>query len=166
GLPASSGSSILSAVQTIEAGEPFDGGKAMYGRGVSCAGQTEGGGSDAVFRIEEGSSPNSVIIGPRRTLTNVWWSTVCDDAFMIKDLGAGDTTFINRGGVMSISGFTISDFGRVCQSSGNCRCMLQRHVIISGVTAIDGDSLAGDNSSGITLERSIYGEAKEVGSVL
>jgi hypothetical protein len=63
GLPASSGTSALSAVKTIAAGESFDGGMVMYDRGVSCTGQTEGGGSDAVFVLEKGASISNVIIG-------------------------------------------------------------------------------------------------------
>ncbi|KAI0131830.1 hypothetical protein BJ170DRAFT_691066 [Xylariales sp. AK1849] len=65
-LLASSGSSALSAVQTIAAGEVFDGGMYVYDRGVTCTGQDEGGDSDAVFQIEKGDSPSSVIIGPNQ----------------------------------------------------------------------------------------------------
>jgi hypothetical protein len=51
-IPASSGTSALSAVQTIAAGESFDGGMFVYDRGQSCTGQSEGGDSDAVFILE------------------------------------------------------------------------------------------------------------------
>lgn len=107
-LPASSGTSALSAVQTIAAGESFDGGMVMYDRGVSCTGQDEGGDSDAVFQIEDGGSLSNVIIGPNQiegvhcqgacTLTNVWWSAVCEDAFTVKNQEAGETTKIIGGG--------------------------------------------------------------------
>lgn len=107
-LPASSGSSTLSAPQTVAAGETFDGGMVMYDRGVSCTGQAEGGDSDAVFQIEEGGSLSNVIIGPNQiegihcqgacTLTNVWWSAVCEDAFTIKNQDDGATTYIKGGG--------------------------------------------------------------------
>ena len=107
-LPASSGTTALSAAQTIAAGETFDGGMVMYDRGVECTGQSEGGDSDAVFQIEEGGSISNVIIGPNQiegihcqgacTLTNVWWSAVCEDAFSIKTQEAGATTNINGGG--------------------------------------------------------------------
>lgn len=80
----------------------------MFDRGVSCTGQTEGGDSDAVFQLEEGASISNVIIGPnqiegihcqgRCTLTNVWWSAVCEDAFTVKNQAAGDTTTISGGG--------------------------------------------------------------------
>lgn len=107
-LPASSGTSVLSAVQTVAAGETFDGGMVMFDRGVSCSGQTEGGDSDAVFQIENGGSISNVIIGPNQiegihcqgscTLTNVWWSAVCEDAFTIKNQEAGETSTISGGG--------------------------------------------------------------------
>ena len=84
GLPASSGSSALSAVQTVAAGESFDCGMVMYDRGVDCTGQEEGGDSDAVFMLENGASLSNCIIGPNQIegvhcegncqLTNVWWS--------------------------------------------------------------------------------------------
>lgn len=110
-LPASSGTSALSAAQTIAAGESFDGGMVMFDRGVECSGQAEGGDSDAVFQIEEGGSISNVIIGPNQiegihcqgacTLTNVWWSAVCEDAFSIKNQEAGATTKINGGGAFN-----------------------------------------------------------------
>lgn len=112
-LPASSGTSALSAVKTIAAGETFDGGMVMFDRGVSCTGQTEGGDSDAVFQLEEGASISNVIIGPNQiegihcqggcTLTNVWWSAVCEDAFTIKNQAAGETTSISGGGAYGAS---------------------------------------------------------------
>lgn len=107
-LPASSGTSALSAVRTIAAGESFDGGMVMFDRGVSCTGQSEGDDSDAVFEIEEGGSLSNVIIGPNQiegvhcfgscSLNNVWWSAVCEDAFTIKEQDGGDTTTIVGGG--------------------------------------------------------------------
>ncbi|KUJ16764.1 pectate lyase, partial [Mollisia scopiformis] len=171
-LPASSGTSALSAVQTIAAGDSFDGGMVMYDRGVSCTGQSEGGDSDAVFQIENGGSLSNVIIGPNQiegvhcqgacTLTNVWWSAVCEDAFTIKNQDAGETTKIvgggafgaedkvmqhNGGGTLSISDFTVETFGKLYRSCGNCDTMYERHVIMDGITATDGSELAGINSN-------------------
>ncbi|KKY14430.1 putative pectate lyase [Phaeomoniella chlamydospora] len=144
-LPASSGSSTLSAVQTIAAGETYDGGMYMIDRGVSCTGQDEGGDSDAVFELEDGATLSNVIIGPNQiegvhcygscTLDNVWWSAVCEDAFTIKEQDADGTTTItgggafgaddkvfqhNGGGTLSVSGFTVDDFGKLYRSCGNC----------------------------------------------
>jgi hypothetical protein len=158
-LPASSGTSALSAVQTIAASDSFDGGMVMFDRGVSCTGQSEGGDSDAVFQIENGGSLSNVIIGPNQiegihcqgacTLTNVWWSAVCEDAFTIKNQDAGETTKIvgggafgaddkvmqhNGAGTLSISDFTVNTFGKLYRSCGNCDSMYERHVIMDGIT--------------------------------
>ncbi|KAI3396276.1 hypothetical protein diail_12358 [Diaporthe ilicicola] len=171
-LPASSGTSALSAVQTIAAGESFDGGMVMFDRGVSCTGQSEGGDSDAVFQIEDGGSISNVIIGPNQiegihcqgacTVTNVWWSAVCEDAFTVKNQEAGETTKIigggafgaedkviqhNGAGTIAISDFTVENFGKLYRSCGNCDTMSERHVTIDGVSATTGDLLAGVNAN-------------------
>lgn len=124
-LPASSGTSVLDAVQTIVAGGSFDGGMVMFDRGVSCSGQSEGGDSDAVFEIEEGGTLSNVIIGPNQaegvhcfgacTLNNVWWSAVCEDAFTIKEQDAGDTTTITGGGAFgAVSLLATHTFNGTC----------------------------------------------------
>ncbi|KAL9106881.1 MAG: hypothetical protein Q9227_008129 [Pyrenula ochraceoflavens] len=171
-LPASSGTSALSAAQTIAVGDSFDGGMVMFDRGVSCTGQAEGGDSDAVFQLENGASLSNVIIGPNQiegvhcqgacTLTNVWWSAVCEDAFTVKNQDDGETTTItgggafgaddkvvqhNGGGTISISGFTVEDFGKLYRSCGNCDSMPQRHVIMDDISATEGSELAGINSN-------------------
>jgi hypothetical protein len=144
----------------------------MFDRGVSCTGQAEGGDSDAVFQIEEGGSISNVIIGPNQiegihcqgacTLTNVWWSAVCEDAFTIKNQDASATTYIKGGGAfgaadkvlqhngagtLSVSDFTVSDFGKLYRACGNCATSYERHVIMDGITASSGDILAGINSN-------------------
>lgn len=169
-LPASSGSSKFSSPKTISAGGSYDGGMYMIDRGVSCTGQDEGGDSDAVFILEEGATLKNVIIGPNQiegvhcqggcTLSNVWWSAVCEDAFTVKTQDSGDTTYIKGGGAfgaddkviqhngagtVSISDFYVEDFGKLYRSCGNCDDMYERHVIISGVSASGGSVLAGIN---------------------
>lgn len=168
-LPASSGTSVLSAVQTIAAGDSFDGGMVTYDRGVSCTGQEEGGSDDTVFTLEEGASLSNVIIGPNQiegihclgacTLTNVWWSEVCEDAFTIKEQDEGAMTTItgggafgaedkvlqhNGGGSLTVTGFTVDDFGKLYRSCGNCDSMPERHVVMDDITATSGSSLVGE----------------------
>lgn len=63
GSGGSGGSSVLDAPMTIAAGESFDGGNAIFDRGVSCTGQAEGGDSDAVFILEKGATLSNVRIG-------------------------------------------------------------------------------------------------------
>ena len=118
------------------------------------------------------ASLSNVIIGPNQvegvhcfgacTLTNVWWSAVCEDAFTIKEQEAGETTTIsgggafgaedkvlqhNGGGTLSVDGFTVETFGKLYRSCGNCKTMYERHVIFNDITATDGKSLAGINSN-------------------
>ncbi|KAK3675807.1 hypothetical protein LTR78_004448 [Recurvomyces mirabilis] len=172
GMPASSGTTALSAVKTIAAGQTFDGGMKVYDRGVSCTGQAEGGDSDAVFILEKGATLKNVIIGPRQIegvhcnggckLENVWWSAVCEDAFTVKKQAAGETTTIKGGGAfgaedkvlqhngagtVSVSGFTVDNFGKLYRSCGNCKTMYERHVILDSITASSGKILAGINSN-------------------
>ncbi|KAF4498041.1 pectate lyase [Fusarium agapanthi] len=166
----SGGSSILDAPMTIAAGESFDGGNAIFDRGVSCTGQVEGGDSDAVFILEKGATLSNVRIGPNQiegvhcnggcTLNNVVWDAVCEDAFSIKKQEDGETTTINGGGATGaedkviqhngggtviIKDFEVSDFGKLYRSCGNCNEMPARHVEISGGSASNGKILVGIN---------------------
>lgn len=140
----------------------------MYDRGVDCTGQEEGGDSDAVFILENGASLSNCIIGPNQiegvhcegacSLNNVWWSAVCEDAFTIKEQDSSETTTIsgggafgaedkvlqhNGGGTLSVTGFTVDNFGKVYRSCGNCDEMFERHVIMDDVTATGGSEIAG-----------------------
>ncbi|KAF7525224.1 hypothetical protein G7054_g11146 [Neopestalotiopsis clavispora] len=163
-LPASSGSSTFSAAKTIAAGDSFDGGMYAIDRGVSCTGQEEGGDSDAVFILEEGASLSNVIIGPNQ-IEGVHQRLVVGRLRGClyrqgpgqrrhhlhqgrRAFGAEDKVIQhNGGGTISISDFTVSDFGKLYRSCGNCDDMYERHVIISGVSASDGSSLAGINEN-------------------
>ncbi|KAH6993691.1 pectate lyase-domain-containing protein [Fusarium venenatum] len=167
---AGGGSSVLDAPMTIAAGESFDGGNAIFDRGVSCTGQEEGGDSDAVFILEKGATLSNVRIGPNQiegvhcnggcTLNNVVWDAVCEDAFSIKKQDDGETTTINGGGAKGaedkviqhngggtviIKDFEVSDFGKLYRSCGNCKSMPARHVEISGGSASNGKMLVGIN---------------------
>lgn len=53
----------------------------------------------------------------------------------------------NGGGTLAISDFTVEDFGKLYRSCGNCDSMPERHVTITGVTASNGDLLAGVNAN-------------------
>jgi len=120
----------------------FDGGLVRFGRGVSCS-SGEGGDADAVFIVADGGSLSNVIIGADQvegvhcagacTITNVWWEAVCEDALTFKGDGAGtvsgggakgaaDKVIQHNGvGTISISDFTVEDFGKLYRSCGNCK---------------------------------------------
>ena len=80
------------------------------------------------------------------------------DAFTIKIQDASETTTItgggafgaedkvlqhNGGGTLSVSGFTVDNFGKVYRSCGNCDEMYERHVIMDDITATSGSEIAG-----------------------
>ncbi|TEA17860.1 putative pectate lyase D [Colletotrichum sidae] len=169
-MPTPAGKVVLKAAQVIAAGQSFDGENKQYDRGVSCTGQAEGGDSDAVFILEKGAKLSNVIIGPDQiegihcmggcTLENVWWSAVCEDAFTVKKQDAGETTTITGGGAsgaedkviqhngagtISISGFKVTNFGKLYRACGNCKTSAERHVIFNNIEATDGKLLAGIN---------------------
>ncbi|TDZ18862.1 putative pectate lyase D [Colletotrichum orbiculare MAFF 240422] len=171
-MPTPAGKVVLKAAQVIAAGQSFDGENKQYDRGVSCTGQAEGGDSDAVFILEKGAKLSNVIIGPDQiegvhcmggcTLENVWWSAVCEDAFTVKKQDAGETTTITGGGAsgaedkviqhngagtISISGFKVTNFGKLYRACGNCKTSAERHVIFNNIEATDGKLLAGINTN-------------------
>ena len=95
------------------------------------------------------------------TIENVWWEAVCEDALTLKE-GSGTYNIIgggakgaadkviqhNSGGTVSISGFYVSDFGKLYRSCGNCKTQNERHVVIDGVIAEGGSStFVGINSN-------------------
>lgn len=157
-MPAAAGESTLTETMMVT-GE-FDGGMKRFGRGVSCTGQSEGGDSDAVFSIASGGTLRNVIIGADQiegvhcqgpcTIENVWWEDVCEDALTFKKdgdgtvtgggaMGASDKVIQHNGaGTITVSGFTVSDFGKLYRSCGNCKTMGERHVKIDGVKATGG----------------------------
>ncbi|KAL4986076.1 pectin lyase fold/virulence factor [Aspergillus falconensis] len=109
-------------------GDTFDGGLKTYGRGVDCSGQSEGGNSNAVFIVKDGGTLKNVIIGSDQiegvhcegscTIENVWWEAVCEDANFLK---TGDSPFnVIGGGIVTVSDFTVYDFGKLYRSCGNC----------------------------------------------
>ncbi|KAH6644368.1 pectate lyase-domain-containing protein [Boeremia exigua] len=147
----------------------FDGGMVKFGRGVSCS-SGEGGDSDAVFIVADGGSLSNVIIGADQiegvhcegacTITNVWWEAVCEDALSFKGngdgtvsgggaKGAADKVIQHNGvGTISISDFTVQDFGKLYRSCGNCKTQGERHVKMSGIKADGGSAgLIGINSN-------------------
>ncbi|KAI1371203.1 polysaccharide lyase family 3 protein [Hypoxylon crocopeplum] len=168
-IPASKGSVTYSAVQTIKAGQSFDGGLKTYGRGVQCTGQAEGGDADAVFELEDGATLKNAIIGTDQiegvhckgscTIENVWWASVCEDALSVKGngnanvkgggaTGADDKVIQHNGlGTVTIDGFTVVDFGKLYRACGNCATMGTRNVVVSNVKAYNGKALVGINSN-------------------
>ncbi|CAE6436219.1 unnamed protein product [Rhizoctonia solani] len=168
--PSSTTDVTFDAVQTVKAGEPFDGKNLRYGRGVTCGGQKEGGTKDAVFVLESGATIQNVVIGADQnegihcqgpcTIRNVWFEDVCEDAITIR--GSSGTTTItgggakgasdkvvqhNGGGVVKIDSYCVQDFGKLYRSCGNCSTQVKREVQISNIIARNGKLLTGVNSN-------------------
>jgi hypothetical protein len=140
-IPASKGSVTYKTAKAISG--TFDGGYKTYGRGVKCGGQAEGGNADAVFLLADGATLKNAIIGKDQnegvhclgacTIENVWWDAVCEDALTFKGngngkvigggaRGAADKVIQHNGvGSITIDGFTVTDFGKLYRSCGNCK---------------------------------------------
>ncbi len=133
----------------------------MYDRCVSCTGQEEGGDSDAVFNLENGASLSNCIISPNQievvhcegpwSLTNVWWSAFCEDAFTIKERDADETTTIVGGGA-----FGAED--KLLQHNVRLIGLLEYVEILTGVNRAEAYSLFPASPS-TSLERSTVAAA-------
>ncbi|KAL4800294.1 pectin lyase fold/virulence factor [Aspergillus venezuelensis] len=145
--PESQGSVTLNETYEVS-GDTFDGGLKTYGRGVDCSIQSEGGDSNAVFIVKDGGTLKNVIMGSDQiegvhcegscTIENVWWEAVCEDAHFLK---TGDGPFnVIGGGIVMVSDFTVYDFGKLYRSCGNCDSMYERHIVLEGITAGDGNA--------------------------
>lgn len=165
--PTAKGSVKVSSTQQVSG--TFDGGmKRYYGVGDGSQGESQ----PAVFELADGATLQNVIIGTPAgdgvhckgscTIKNVWWEDVGEDAATFKGgngakysvIGGGarkasDKVFQhNGGGTLTIDGFTVSDFGKLYRSCGNCKTQYKRSVVIKNVTATaPGKALAGINAN-------------------
>jgi pectate lyase len=158
---------------TIQVTGTFDGGGDTFvgGGDLGDGGQAEG--QDPLFELASGATLVNVTIGSPAadgvhcsgscTLKNVSWLDVGEDAATFR--GANATVVIdggsaahaadkvfqdNRlaGGSVTIRNFTVSDFGKLYRSCGNCSQQAARTATISDLTATaPGDMLAGVNAN-------------------
>lgn len=168
-----SAAEIRTVTETIEVTGTFDGaGDTFVGGGV-LGGDGQDEGQDALFELADGATLSNVTIGSPAadgvhcsgscTLSNVNWLDVGEDAATFR--GANATVLIdggsaahaadkvfqdNRlaGGSVTIRDFTISDFGKLYRSCGNCSKQAARTATITNLTATaPGDVLAGVNAN-------------------
>ncbi|KAK1454521.1 polysaccharide lyase family 3 [Colletotrichum melonis] len=166
-IPASKGSVTYRSAKRIRG--VFDGGLKTYGRGIRCNNLREGGDVDAVFLLEDGATLKNALIGADQnegvhclrscTIENVWWTAVCEDALTMKGNGNGrvvgggargarDKVIQHDGlGIVSITGFTVLDFGKLYRACGNCPVSGRRDVFVSNVRAFNGEVLVGVNTN-------------------
>lgn len=168
-LPASAGTVQESAA--IEVSGDFDGGMQTYERSPSVCTGGESGQDAAMFILADGATLSNVIIGDGQaegvhcagtcTLSNVWFSTVCEDAITFRQ-GSG-TSYVNGGGAFGasdkivqfngrgtvhISNFYAEDYGKLARSCGNCGGNGgPREFVIEGVRAVNGGELCGVNAN-------------------
>ncbi|MEU7488871.1 pectate lyase [Streptomyces sp. NPDC042319] len=169
--PTPNGSQAVS--RTIEVSGSYDGGlKRFYGSGdLGGDGQEEG--QDPIFKLKDGAVLKNVVIGSPAadgihcsgscTLQNVWWEDVGEDAASFKGTSSGATYTVTGGGAkqaddkvfqfngagkLNISGFQVSDFGKLVRSCGNCSTQYKRTISVSDVdVTAPGKSLVGINTN-------------------
>ncbi|WP_305783081.1 pectate lyase [Symbioplanes lichenis] len=159
--------------ETIQVDGVFDGaGQRFVGGGeLGDGGQDEG--QDALFELADGATLRNVILGSPAadgvhcsgscSLLDVSWEDVGEDAATFR--GENATVLVeggsaasgtdkvfqdNRGagGSVTIRDFTVSDFGKLYRSCGNCDEQAARTVTIENVTAnAPGKVLAGVNAN-------------------
>lgn len=178
----------VEVTETIEVTGTFDGENQRFiGAGdLGDGGQSEG--QDPLFELAAGATLTNVILGAPAadgvhcsgscTLRNVFWEDVGEDAATFRGsnatvvidggsaANADDKVFQDNraaGGSVTIRNFEVETFGKLYRSCGNCSTQAKRDVVISNVTASDGDVLAGINInfgdtarlSGLTLNGDI-----------
>jgi pectate lyase len=183
GWPTPTGQQNVSS--TIQVSGTMDGKLIRYvGSGdLGDGGQDEG--QDPLFNLANGATLSNVVLGSPAadgvhcagscTLRNVSWEDVGEDAATFRGsnatvvvdggsaAGADDKVFQDNraaGGSVTIRNFRVENFGKLYRSCGNCSTQAKRDVVISNVTASDGDVIAGINInfgdtarlSGLTLD--------------
>jgi hypothetical protein len=158
---------------TIKVTGTFDGGGDTFvgGGDLGDGGQAEG--QDPLFELADGATLVNVTIGTPGadgvhcsgscTLRAVSWLDVGEDAATFRGTNAtvvidggsaahaADKVFQDNrlaGGSVTIRNFTVSDFGKLYRSCGNCSQQAARTATISDITATaPGDMLAGVNAN-------------------
>jgi hypothetical protein len=176
--PPSGGTQTVTS--TIKLTSNFDGGGRTYKGGGDLGSGGDGEGKKAIFDVAPGVKVSNLTIGVPGsdgihclgscTLVNITWTDVLDDAATLLGTNANDKMEIiggrasnasdkvfqhnGPGTVVITGGFTVSNFGKLYRSCGNCsnnntvRGQGSRHVVIDNVVVIGpGKTLAGINSN-------------------
>jgi hypothetical protein len=171
GWPTAQGEQAVPA--TISVSGTFDGGmKRFFGTGaLGTGGQSEN--QDPLFELASGAVLKNVILGApaadgvhcqgARTLQNVWWEDVGEDAATFRGSSASISSLVDGGGArhaadkvfqhngagtLTIRNFLVEDFGKLYRSCGNCSTQFKRSVVIQNVTVTaPGLALAGINTN-------------------
>ncbi len=180
--PSSTGDEEVSA--TIEVHDVFDGNLERYFGSGALGSDTQSEDLPPMFHLADGAVLKNVIVGKPASdgihcagtcyLQNVWWEDVGEDAATLDpDASPDDTMTIecagarhaadkifqhNGPGTMVIHNVYADDFGKLYRSCGNCLEQFERHAKIDGISAENGDVIAGVNENyGDTVEFSDIG---------
>ncbi|PBC66069.1 pectate lyase (plasmid) [Streptomyces sp. Tue6028] len=158
---------------TISVSGTYDGKlQRFYGSGdLGDGGQSED--QDPLFNLADGAVLKNVVIGSPGadgihcagscTLQNVWWEDVGEDAASFKGKSSSATYTVTGGGAKSasdkvfqfngagkltVTGFQVSDFGKLVRSCGNCSTQYKRTIVVSDVdVTAPGKSIVGINTN-------------------
>lgn len=168
-LPEAQGVVATDAAITVTGS--YDGKMQEFQRSPSVCSSGEGGQAETMFILEDGASLSNAIIGEGQgegvycmgtcTLTNVWFSSVCEDAFSFRQtsgtsyikgggaFGAKDKIIqFNGAGTVHVTDFYAENYGKVSRSCGNCDNNGEaRHIILENVKAVNGGELCGVNEN-------------------
>ncbi|MGP3972994.1 pectate lyase [Streptomyces sp. 8N114] len=159
--------------ETIPVSGEYDGKmQRFYGEGDLGGGDQEEG-QDPIFKLEDGAVLKNVVLGKPAadgvhcmgscTLENVWWEDVGEDAASFKGESSSATYTVTGGGArkaddkvfqfngagsLKVSGFQVSDFGKLVRSCGNCDTQHKRSITVEDVDiTAPGKSVAGVNAN-------------------
>lgn len=169
--PTPTGNVAVTATKAISG--TYDGGlRRFYGSGdLGDGGQDEG--QDPLFNLADGAVLKNVVIGAPAadgihcagtcTLQNVWWEDVGEDAATFKGKSSSATYLVSGGGAKSasdkvfqfngagkltVTGFQVSNFGKLVRSCGNCSTQYKRTIVVSDVdVTAPGKSVVGINTN-------------------
>lgn len=159
--------------ETIEVSGTYDGAlQRFYGSGdLGGDGQEEG--QDPIFKLKDGAVLKNVVLGKPAadgvhcsgscTIQNVWWEDVGEDAASFKGTSTSSVYNVTGGGAknaddkvlqfngagkLNITGFQVSDFGKLVRSCGNCSTQYKRTITVNDVdVTAPGKSLVGINTN-------------------
>jgi hypothetical protein len=186
-----SAAEIRTITETVQVTGTLDGAGDTFVGGGDLGGDGQSEGQDPLFRLADGATLANVTIGSPAadgvhcsgscTLRNVNWLDVGEDAATFRGTNAtvlidggsaahaADKVFQDNrlaGGSVTIRDFTISDFGKLYRSCGNCSGQAARTATISNLTATaPGDVLAGVNANlgdKVTIAGAVISDGIEV----
>lgn len=177
--------------KTIEVSGTYDGKLQRFFGSGELGGDGQDEGQDPMFKLKDGAVLKNVILGSPAadgihcsgscTIENVWWEDVGEDAATFKGTSSSATYTVTGGGArkasdkvfqfngagkLTVTGFQVSDFGKLVRTCGNCGKQYKRTIVVNDVDiTAPGTSVVGINqnygdTATLTKVR-IHGDAKK-----